>query len=113
MSEIQPKKHFYSDEEFYTSPEARSLRILSEYLGPRQRFSRNHIEDTIVFFGSARLVSKQKAEQALKKASTSPTLPAPAASPTPPPTPGSPASPIPPRSPSSPLPLKTNNLYKL
>ena len=72
MSEIQPKKHFYSDAEFYTSPEARSLRILSEYLGPRQRFSRNHIEDTIVFFGSARLVSKQKAEQALKKASKPP-----------------------------------------
>ena len=72
MSETQPKKHFYSDTEFYTSPEARSLRILSEYLGPRQRFSRNHIEDTIVFFGSARLVSKQKAEQALKKASKSP-----------------------------------------
>ena len=58
MSETQPKKNFYSDAEFYTSPEARSLRILSEYLGPRQRFSRNHIEDTIVFFGSARLVSK-------------------------------------------------------
>ena len=72
MSETQPKKHFYSDAEFYTSPESRSLRILSEYLGPRQRFSRNHIEDTIVFFGSARLVSKQKAEQALKKASKSP-----------------------------------------
>ena len=29
MSETQPKKHFYSDAEFYTSPEARSLRILS------------------------------------------------------------------------------------
>ena len=72
MSETQPKKDFFSDAEFYTSPEARSLRILSEYLGPRQRFSRNHIEDTIVFFGSARLVSKQKAEQALKKASKFP-----------------------------------------
>ena len=72
MSETQPKKDFFSDAEFYTSPEARSLRILSEYLGPRQRFSRNHIEDTIVFFGSARLVSKQKAEQALEKASKSP-----------------------------------------
>ena len=72
MSETQPKKDFFSDAEFYTSPEARSLRILSEYFGPRQRFSRNHIEDTIVFFGSARLVSKQKAEQALKKASKSP-----------------------------------------
>ena len=71
MYDKKSKEHFYSDAGFYTSPEARSLRILSEYLGPRQRFSRNHIEDTIVFFGSARLVSKQKAEQALKNASKS------------------------------------------
>lgn len=33
------------------------MRILAEYLEPRQRFSRAKVHDTIVFFGSARLVA--------------------------------------------------------
>ncbi len=69
MSKEQSKKYFYSDEEFYKSSNARSIRILSEYLGPKQRFQRNHIEDTIVFFGSARILSKEKAKKNIEKAS--------------------------------------------
>jgi uncharacterized protein (TIGR00730 family) len=44
----------YSDEEFLNSKDARALRILAEYLEPRSRFEKNGVEDTIVFFGSAR-----------------------------------------------------------
>ncbi len=45
----------YLNERFVTSEEARPLRILAEYLEPLERFRRERIHDTIVFFGSARL----------------------------------------------------------
>ena len=45
----------YKDEVFLDSPDARILRILSEYLHPLSHFKKQKIEDTIVFFGSARL----------------------------------------------------------
>jgi len=45
------------------SPDARSLRILSEYLGPLSCFHREKIKDTIVFFGSARAIPKSQAEE--------------------------------------------------
>jgi len=45
----------YLDEHFLTSDAARPLRILAEYLEPLEAFRREHIKDTIVFFGSARL----------------------------------------------------------
>ena len=44
----------YKDEEFINSKDARALRILAEYLEPRSRFDKHGIQDTIVFFGSAR-----------------------------------------------------------
>ncbi len=47
---------------------ARSLRILSEYLEPLERFQKNAIEDTIVFFGSSRIISREEAEAALAAA---------------------------------------------
>ena len=45
----------YKDEAFIESPEARPLRILSEYMWPLAHFEEENIQDTIVFFGSARL----------------------------------------------------------
>jgi uncharacterized protein (TIGR00730 family) len=45
----------YENKEFLKTSEARSLRILSEYLEPLGHFRRQRIRDTIVFFGSARL----------------------------------------------------------
>jgi uncharacterized protein (TIGR00730 family) len=45
----------YKNEEFLDSDDARPLRILAEYLEPLQGFRREHVHDTIVFFGSARL----------------------------------------------------------
>ena len=44
----------YEDPEFMNSPDARILRIMAEYQEPLSRFRRERIQDTIVFFGSAR-----------------------------------------------------------
>jgi len=44
----------YKNEAFIDSWHGRSLRILSEYLEPLDRFSKEKIRDTVVFFGSAR-----------------------------------------------------------
>jgi uncharacterized protein (TIGR00730 family) len=45
----------YMNEDFLKTPEARSIRLLSEYLEPLQHFRTQKIQDTIVFFGSARI----------------------------------------------------------
>ena len=45
----------YKDPEFVDSSDARSIRILSEYLEPLHHFKREAIKDTVVFFGSARV----------------------------------------------------------
>ncbi len=45
----------YKNESFLDSPQARILRILSEYLEPLSHFHKERVRDTIVFFGSARL----------------------------------------------------------
>jgi uncharacterized protein (TIGR00730 family) len=47
----------YKDERFLSSDAARPLRILAEYIEPFDRFRREKITDTIVFFGSARLAA--------------------------------------------------------
>jgi uncharacterized protein (TIGR00730 family) len=44
----------YKDMEFLEGDDARPIRILAEYLAPMHAFKREHISDTIVFFGSAR-----------------------------------------------------------
>jgi len=46
----------YRNRDFLDGPEGRSLRILSEYLYPLSHFRRERVHDTIVFFGSARLM---------------------------------------------------------
>jgi uncharacterized protein (TIGR00730 family) len=58
----------YENAEFLKQPEARALRILAEYLEPKTRFDELEVRDTIVIFGSARIKSKEVAEQALKEA---------------------------------------------
>jgi uncharacterized protein (TIGR00730 family) len=45
----------YKNDEFLQGPEARPLRIISEYLEPLSHFRRQRIRDTVVFFGSARI----------------------------------------------------------
>lgn len=44
----------YENPDFLNSPDARILRIMAEYQEPLTRFRRERIQDTIVFFGSAR-----------------------------------------------------------
>ena len=45
----------YKNEEFLESDDGRPLRILAEYLEPLASFRREKVQDTVVFFGSARL----------------------------------------------------------
>lgn len=63
MSKKPPKA--YKNLEFLNSSEARTLRILAEYLEPQSRFQQLKVEDTIVFFGSARMVDRETAGNAL------------------------------------------------
>ena len=58
----------FTNQTFLTSKDARVLRILAEYLEPKSRFERFHIDDTIVFMGSARFKSREQAEAALRAA---------------------------------------------
>ena len=58
----------YRNPGFLNSKDARALRILSEYLEPKSRFERHNVDDTIVFMGSARILSREQAEEALRKA---------------------------------------------
>ena len=60
----QPMAYLYP--EFLESAEARPLRILAEYLEPLRRFEAQKIQDTVVFFGSARVDSRERAERALR-----------------------------------------------
>ena len=52
----------YLNPEFLDSSDARPIRILSEYLEPLRRFKDQKIQDTVVFFGSARVNSRERAE---------------------------------------------------
>jgi uncharacterized protein (TIGR00730 family) len=73
MSESQTKRASlaYENEQFLNSPDGRILRILSEYIEPLARFRREQIQDTVVFFGSARFHSRRIAEQNLAALSDS------------------------------------------
>jgi uncharacterized protein (TIGR00730 family) len=62
-----PQQLAYLDPEFLDSEEARPLRILAEYLEPLGRFKRANVQDTVVFFGSARIHSREHATQALER----------------------------------------------
>ena len=58
----------YKNLDFLMSREARTIRILAEYIEPRTRFRRYGVTDTVVFFGSARALSMDKAELSLQEA---------------------------------------------
>ena len=65
MSSRQPLP--YHDLEFLDSTDARPIRILAEYLAPLRRFRQENIQDTVVFFGSARVHSRETAKRALSR----------------------------------------------
>jgi uncharacterized protein (TIGR00730 family) len=59
--------HAYEEPEFLNSPDARPIRILAEYLDPLRRFRAHNIQDTVVFFGSARVLSRSLAQHNLRE----------------------------------------------
>ena len=63
----------YQNEQFINSPDGRILRILSEYIEPLARFRREQIQDTVVFFGSARFHSRAAAKENLSTLAGIPT----------------------------------------
>ncbi len=56
----------YKNLDFLNSPQARSIRILAEFLEPLSRFRHEGIKDTIVFFGSARILPRKDAKKRLE-----------------------------------------------
>jgi hypothetical protein len=58
----------YRNTEFLGSRDARALRIQAEYLEPETRFEKFDVDDTIVFFGSARFKSRHAARRELRAA---------------------------------------------
>ena len=56
----------YENPDFLNGPDGRLIRILAEYTEPLARFRRERIQDTIVFFGSARFQSSHQANTALE-----------------------------------------------
>ena len=60
----------YKNLEFLNSRDARVIRILAEYLEPLQRLKKERVEDTVVFFGSARTKPLQEAKTYLAELET-------------------------------------------
>jgi uncharacterized protein (TIGR00730 family) len=58
----------FMNKEFLHNKDGRAIRILAEFLEPEYRFRRFGVDDTIVFFGSARIPSRKDAQAALRKA---------------------------------------------
>jgi uncharacterized protein (TIGR00730 family) len=55
----------YENPSFLNSPDGRILRIMAEYQEPLARFRREQIQDTVVFFGSARFQGHKDAAKTL------------------------------------------------
>ena len=56
----------YENPNFLNSADGRPMRIISEYLEPLARFRHEQIQDTVVFFGSARFRGREEADHALE-----------------------------------------------
>jgi hypothetical protein len=56
----------YESPTFLNSSDGRPIRIVAEYLEPLARFRREQIQDTVVFFGSARFRGKAEADHELE-----------------------------------------------
>ena len=56
----------YENPEFLNGADGRLIRIVAEYLEPLARFRREQIQDTVVFFGSARFCGREEAGHALE-----------------------------------------------
>jgi uncharacterized protein (TIGR00730 family) len=65
IEKLNPAPLAYQNEPFLNSPDGRILRILAEYQEPLSRFRREQIQDTVVFFGSARFQGATAAQKNL------------------------------------------------
>jgi uncharacterized protein (TIGR00730 family) len=76
--ELEEASLAYENKDFLNSPDGRTLRIIAEYQEPMARFRRERIQDTVVFFGSARFRALDLANSELELlANTDSTQPAP------------------------------------
>lgn len=66
MDNSKPALLSYEDPQFINSPDGRLLRIMAEYVKPLAHFRRERIQDTVVFFGSARFNSLDEASRTLE-----------------------------------------------
>ncbi len=62
---LKPAPVAYENPAFLKSPDGRILRIMAEYQEPLARFRREQIQDTVVFFGSARFQGHKDATKSL------------------------------------------------
>jgi len=68
MNEIRkPPLKAYQNPGFLRGKDARLVRILSEYIEPASRLKWQHVKDTIVFFGSARVLPRDVSEKQLEE----------------------------------------------
>ncbi len=56
----------YENSAFLNSADGRLIRIVAEYVEPLARFRKEQIQDTVVFFGSARFRGREEADHALE-----------------------------------------------
>src|ERR1700674_5600833 len=73
--ELKPAPLAYQNKPFLNSPDGRVFRLLSEYTEPLSRFRREQIQDTVVFFGSARFHSQAEANRNLAELEKGPEVP--------------------------------------
>jgi len=57
----------YKNLGFLNSPDARTVRVLCEFVEPAARFRHLRVRNTIVFFGSTRITTREAAEQNLRQ----------------------------------------------
>jgi uncharacterized protein (TIGR00730 family) len=63
---LAPAPLAYENPGFLNSADGRVVRVVSEYLEPLSRFRREQVQDTVVFFGSARFRGRDEADRALE-----------------------------------------------
>lgn len=58
----------YKNSDFLSTPDAREIRVLCEFIEPRSRLRKHKVRDTVVFYGSARTLSAEEAHANLLNA---------------------------------------------
>lgn len=66
MNKIPSNEKAYKNLDFLNSRDARTIRILSEYLEPLSRLKKYKVNNTVLFFGSARTNPEDKGSQMSK-----------------------------------------------